>query len=255
MTSPDQDGRDVVLDCQQTVLGELILRRGKVQTLDDAVVYEVLLDDEMLMSSAVTVSETALANLGLKAWGTKPCRVLVGGLGLGYTAHAAAQAPSVTSVDVLELLEPVLGWHSTGRVPLGRELTLHPRVRLLQGDFFAWVHDRSGSPASHRYDLILVDIDHASDFLLQPSHSSFYSEAGLGALLDCLTDDGVFAYWSSAHEEHAMAENLRRVFPVVEEHAVDFYDPGCAQYDTNTIVVGHKSATAIALPHRQPRPV
>lgn len=245
MSQMQENPREVELDRRQTALGELILRRGTIQTLDDAEVYEILLGGEMLMSSVVNVSEIALARIGLEAWGPRPCRVLVGGLGLGYTAHAAAQAHSVISVDVLELLEPVLEWHAAGRVPLGRELTSHPRVRLLQGDFFAWVRDQAQpSSASSRYDVILVDIDHASDFLLQPSHASFYSEQGLRAIADRLADDGVFAYWSSAYDERDLAESLRSVFPVVEEHAVDFYDPGCAEYDTNTIVVGRKCPRA-----------
>lgn len=241
MTRTPHDRGDVELDRRQTQLGELILRRGTVQTLDDAEVYEILLDGEMLMSSVVNASEIALARIGLEAWGTAPCRVLVGGLGLGYTAYAAAQVPPVTSVDVIELLVPVLEWHAAGRVPLGGEITAHPRIRVMEGDFFAWAREPSPSSlASTHYDVILLDIDHASDFLLQPAHASFYSEAGLRALADRLGDGGVFAYWSSAYEEHDLADRLRVVFPHVEEHQVEFYDAGSADYDTNTIVVGRK---------------
>lgn len=241
VTHERMNPREVELDRHETELGQLILRRGTVQTLDDAVVYEILLAGEMLMSSVVNVSEIALAHEGLKAWGPSPCRVLVGGLGLGYTAHAALREHAMCSVDVIELLEPVLDWHAKGQVPLGQELSADPRVRLLRGDFFAWA---SGSDTAAlvapRYDVVLLDIDHSSDFLLQPSHGAFYAEDGLRVFANRLGGDGVFAFWSSAFTEHDLADRLRRVFSRVEEHAVEFYDPGCAEYDTNTIVVCHK---------------
>jgi spermidine synthase len=233
---------DVELDRRQTSLGEIILRRGVIQSLDDATVYEILIDGEMLMSSVVNFSEIALARIGLEAWGPVPSRVLVGGLGLGYTAHAALRTARVRSVDVLELLEPVLEWHETGQVPLGMELSSDPRVRLLHGDFFAWVRgdDPVCARTLPRYDVILLDIDHSSEYLLQATHAPFYSEEGLRALSDRLEDGGVFAYWSSDVSERHLADTLRQVFPVVEEHAVEFYNPGRVEYDTNTIVIGRK---------------
>lgn len=229
---------EVELDKRQTALGELILRLGVIQALDDAPVYEIMLDGEMLMSSVVNFSEIALAKLGLESWGPAPCRVLVGGLGLGYTAHAALQQPAVQSVDVIELLEPVLEWHHTGQVPLGFELSSHPKVRLLQGDFFAWARGEEppGSKAAARYDVILLDIDHSSEFLLQPTHESLYSVDGIRALARRLGPGGTFAYWSSDVNEKGLAELLRRVFPVVEEHVVEFYNHGRLEYDLNTVV-------------------
>ncbi len=77
------------LDYQKTPLGELVLRRRRSPSVPDEPVYEVKLGDEMLMSSSVNVSERALATLALDQWGDGPCDVLVGGLGLGYTAAAA----------------------------------------------------------------------------------------------------------------------------------------------------------------------
>lgn len=245
MTTPEKKKRpgDVELDRQPTVFGELVLRRGTIQSMDDAPVFEILINGDMLMSSVVNTSEIALAQIGLEAWGSAPCRVMVGGLGLGYTAHAALQWPSVSSVDVLELAEPVLQWHEAGLVPLGRELTQDRRVRLLHGDFFAWARGESpsGSRTEAKYDVILLDIDHSSDALLQPGHASLYSEEGLAELSKHLDEGGVFAYWSSEVDERYLADLLRKVFPVVEEHAIEFYNPGRADYDTNSIVVARRA--------------
>jgi spermidine synthase len=138
-------------------------------------------------------------------------------------------------------LQPVIDWHAAGRLPLGTQLANDPRVTLVQGDFFAWARDRPGDCAlADRYDVVLLDIDHASDFLLHPSHASLYTPEGLRALADRLTDDGVFAFWSSEPEEDRLADRLRSVFPAVVDHAVEFYDPGFADYDVNTVLVARK---------------
>ena len=95
--------------------------------------------------------------------------MLVGGLGLGYTAWAALGYECVRSVSVIELLPEVIEWHETGRVPLGRELTENPRCRFLRGDFFQLVCDESVRDLLHPeqgYGAILVDIDHAPDELV-----------------------------------------------------------------------------------------
>ena len=229
----------VELDRRPTILGELVLRRRKIRGLDYATVFEVLLDGEFLMSSAVNQSERALAHLGLAAWGDAPCRVLVGGLGLGYTVQAALESAAPLSVDVLELLDSVLEWHARGLVPLGDALTHEPRVRLLQGDFFAWAAGAE-SPASARYDVVLVDIDHSSEFLLQSAHASLYSEDGLRALSGRLAPGGVFAYWSSDPGEPELARMLRAVFPRVEVHEVSFPNPAMDRDEVNSIVVAHR---------------
>ena len=93
-----------------------------------------------------------------------------------------------------------------------------------------------------RYDVILLDIDHASDFLLQPSHASLYTEDGLHALANRLYDDGVFAFWSSEPNEERLAERLRKVFPSVDDYAIEFFDPGFGEYDVNSVLVARKGA-------------
>jgi hypothetical protein len=80
------------LDYHQTPLGELILRRRLSPSAPGEPVYEVKLNDEMLMSSVVNASERAMARLALELLADRPCDVLVGGLGLGYTAAAALES-------------------------------------------------------------------------------------------------------------------------------------------------------------------
>lgn len=99
------------LDHQRTPLGELSLRRRKIAMLDGEIVYEVILNDEFLMSSLFHAAEDALAQRALLLLDLPELHVVVGGLGLGYTAAAALACPRVASLAVVEFLEPVMDWH------------------------------------------------------------------------------------------------------------------------------------------------
>src|SRR4029077_4881228 len=100
-------------------------------------VFEIKLGDEFLMSSLFTASEIALARLGLAGVFEPGLDLLVGGLGLCYTAQAVMEHRRVASLIVVEALEAVIDWHAEGLVPLGPELTGDPRCRFVQGNFFA----------------------------------------------------------------------------------------------------------------------
>src|ERR1700683_2592405 len=95
---PDQMSTDFAeLDYRQTPLGELILRRRRILALDGLEVFEVKLGDAFLMSSLFHEVEVALADMGLAAVNAPELDVVVGGLGLGYTAVAALKHPGVRS--------------------------------------------------------------------------------------------------------------------------------------------------------------
>ena len=132
------------LDYQQTPLGELTLRRKRIAMLGELDVYEVHLGNSFLMSSLFHVVEVALSDLGLGALEPGEWDVVVGGLGLGYTAVAALAHPTVRSLRVIDALDAVIGWHQRGLVPLGPKLTGDPRCRLVHGDFFALAGDPAG---------------------------------------------------------------------------------------------------------------
>ena len=115
------------IDYQQTPLGEMILRRRTMHTLGDKEIYEIMLGSDFLMSSLFTVVEEALSTLGIaateKVFPDTALDVVVGGLGLGYTAKVALDHASVSSLTVVDYLQPVIDWHEQGLVPLGAELS------------------------------------------------------------------------------------------------------------------------------------
>ena len=158
---------------RRTPLGELILRRRTEPALG-VEVFEVKLGDAFLMSSLFTAGEIALANLGLAGLGSGPLDVVVGGLGLGYTARAVLGHPAVRSLLVVEALRDVIDWHRRGLVPLGAGLSADRRCEFLNGDFFALV-DSPGIDSrdlGRRFHAILVDIDHSPRQVLHPSHAA-----------------------------------------------------------------------------------
>ena len=226
------------LDWRETPIGEISLRR-RVEPTVQTDVYEVKLGDEFLMSSLFTVAEEALATLGLAAVDRDELDVVVGGLGLGYTAGAALADPRVGSLHVVEYLEPVIDWHERQLLPLSPALVQDPRCHFVHGDFFALVAGGSGwgsgSPA--RVDAVLLDIDHTPSHVLDGSHSAFYTRAGLTRLADRLNPGGVFALWSDEPPEDAFLAVLRQVFATAEGHLVAFPNPLTGGTSSNGVYV------------------
>ena len=225
------------LDYQQTALGELILRRRRLPGQEERVVYEVKLDDAFLMSSMFHTVEVALADLGLDELGAGSWDVVVGGLGLGYTAVAALAHASVHSLIVVEALQPVIGWHERGLVPLGPQLTSDPRCRFVHGDFFALSGSDAGFATGRRFDAVLLDIDHSPRNLLHPRHAGFYSPDGLRALATQLHPGGVFALWSDDPPDDEFLELLQTVFTRARAEVVTFPNPLIDRDSASTVYI------------------
>jgi len=218
------------LDYRETPMGELVLRRRAEPRLQDRIVYEVKLGDDFLMSSLFTAGETALATLGLDAVAGdgENLDVVVGGLGLGYTAAAALDHPRLGSLLVVEFLGPVIEWHRRALVPLGARLTGDARCRLVNGDFFALAtggdgfdHERPG----RRVHAVLLDVDHSPEHLLSGGHAGFYTVDGLAAMARFLLPGGVFAMWSNDPPDTAFTSRLAAVFASVRAETVRFDNP------------------------------
>ena len=123
------------LDWQSTPLGELMLRRRTDVSLG-VEIFEVKLGEEFLMSSLFTVAEEQLADLGLGVARGDTLSVLVGGLGLGYTAVAALRDRRVTTMTVIDAMPAVIDWHERGLLPVSKELISDARTKF--GPGAAW---------------------------------------------------------------------------------------------------------------------
>lgn len=225
------------LDYCPTPIGAVSLRR-RMELVLKRVVYEIKLDDEFLMSSLFTASEEALARLGIAACEGKLLDVIVGGLGLGYTAKAVLEHDKVTSLGVVEMLVPVIDWHERGLLPLGPELVADPRCRFVQGDFFELSASKQGFDPDHsarRYDAILLDIDHSPEALLDERSSSFYQPQGLRELAVHLKPRGIFGLWSNDAPDPAFTERLASVFADAWAEPITFENPLLGRPFTQTV--------------------
>jgi hypothetical protein len=208
-----------ILDNQDTPLGELCLRRRELLSRPGVIITEVTLDQGFLMSSYHTESERRLAEFGLGLHPGDELSVLVGGLGLGYTAQAALASDRVVRVEVLELLEPVIAWLDQGWLPTGDALASDSRLEVFQGDVYA----RLLGPPRQTVDVILIDVDHAPDEPLDSASAAFYTREGLAAVAEHLNPGGVLGVWST-DPSPAFEAALAAVFDCVEVEVVRWWN-------------------------------
>ncbi len=225
------------LDFRPTPIGDLMLRRRRMPQFGDEDIYEVKLAEDFLMTSLFHEAESQLAKLGLAALERDQLDVVVGGLGLGYTAVEALADPRVASLVVVDYLEGVIEWHQTGLVPLGKTLTDDPRCRLRQDDFFALMRNAP----EKQYDAILLDIDHTPTNVLHQTNTHFYTEEGLAEMAKHLKPDSVFAMWADGAPEAFFTERLGRVFAGAQAHTIEFDNPITGGTSVGAVYVARNS--------------
>lgn len=184
--------------------------------------FSIRVDGAELMNSRSHGSEEAMATLACAGIASCPCpRVLIGGLGMGYTLAAAlARLDGESRVEVAELVPAVVAWN---RGPLAA-LAGHPladcRVTLRQEDVARILREEQGA-----YDAILLDVDNGPRALTRRDNRRLYSRVGLENAFAALRPRGVFALWS-AGPDRAFAGLLRRAGFAVDERQVRARGPG-----------------------------
>lgn len=233
------------IDYRETPIGPISLRRRRIISLKIDL-FEIILGDEHLMSSLFTASEIALAKLGLAQLTGEGLDIVVGGLGLGYTAGAVLEDSRVASLIVVEMLDAVVDWHAAGYLPLDPPLSDDPRCRIITDDFFACAQSKKGfdpDVPERTFDAILIDIDHTPDWLLDARSGSFYSEDGLLRLAEHLHPGGVMGLWSDEREDEAFTQRLISIFGTARAEPVTFDNPLQNKPFTQTVYIAQKADT------------
>ena len=231
------------LDFRTSPIGDISLRRRHEPRINRDVL-EIKLGNEFLMSSIITDSEIALANLGVAACTGDQLDIAVGGLGLGYTAQAVLAHSNVSALLVIDYLQAVIDWHQNGLIPLGPELAGDPRCTFTQGDFFALLNSSQGLDPAHtgrKFDAILVDIDHSPEALLDGRSDSFYTPAGFTRLAAHLKPDGIFGLWSDDNPDPEITDRLSAAFSVAWAEPITFNVPMREASFTQTVYLARKS--------------
>ncbi len=227
---------------EQTPIGELILRRRRLSP-DGEDIWEIKLNDGYLMSSQFVDGEIALADLALAMTEGEGLDVVVGGLGLGYTAEAVLRDPRVGKLTVIELIPEVIAWHCQRLLPLGEAVAGDPRCALRQGDFFALAGLKGGFDVldpDRLHDAILIDIDHSTTHFIDEASAGFYSESAIAALIAKLKPGGVFALWSTDAEDQVFVSTLQKTLREVRVERVEFYTPYRDSAAFNLIYLGRR---------------
>lgn len=171
-----------------TPAGEIVLRRrGEI--------LELVVNGTFAMDSGETSTEAALATAALARHG-HPAAVLIGGLGLGFTAAAVLCDVRVAHLDIVELAAPLRDWARAGLLPTAAAVTSDPRVRLSLGDIADVLAGRIEPQGP--WDLILLDVDNGPGFLVHEANRRLYERDGLAAAYARLRPGGVLTVWSSA---------------------------------------------------------
>ena len=186
--------------------GELRLKKRGTE-------FSIMLGSNELMNSRLSGSEEALAKLScLRLRGRERPKILIGGLGMGFTLRAAlAELGSEAQVTVAELLPAVVAWARGPMAEVFGGSLKDPRVSIFEGDVGRLI--RSGRSA---YDAILLDVDNGPEGLTRKANDSLYDLPGLSSARTALTLGGVLAVWSSAPNK-AFTQRLRKVGFGVDE--------------------------------------
>jgi spermidine synthase len=194
--------------------GELVLRERRPED-GGPVVLELRANGVFVMDTAEHATEKALADAALDAV-TEPRRVLVGGLGLGFTLDRVLGDRRVEHVDVVEIEPALVDWMRDGTIPHGQRLLADRRLRVVVAD----IAEAVAEAGTTTYDVVLLDVDNGPGHLVHAPNAALYDSPFLRALRDRLTDGGALVVWS-ADRSPDLLDALRDVFDEAAEKAHD----------------------------------
>ncbi|MFC4565110.1 spermidine synthase [Nocardiopsis mangrovi] len=188
--------------------GELVLRRvgSALEIIDNG----IFLMDTRDGTSEREMVRASLAALPAERTGV---RVLIGGLGVGFSARSALDDPRVEQVRVVELEPLVIEWHRGPLAEVAGDLTADPRCELTCADLAGWL-ERAAAPGGPRFDAVCLDTDNGPDWTVVEGNRRLYEPAALDLLDRVLRPGGVIAFWS-AMRAPAFADLLERRFGAV----------------------------------------
>jgi spermidine synthase len=214
-------------------LGEAAAPDGTVLTLyrHDGD-YSIRVAGVELMSTRRHHSEDRLAEVACEPLRQASApRVLIGGLGLGFTLRAAlALLPPDAEVVVAELVGEIIAWNQNPEYPLAAAALADPRVRLLHADVADVLREGAGA-----YDAILLDVDNGADALTTGGNASLYLAAGVRTAVAALRPGGRVVYWS-ADDDPRFERLMRGAGLRVETQRVRAHATAGANH---TLLIGH----------------
>ena len=181
---------------------------------------EVVSNGVFLMDTRDGRSERLLVRAAL-ATHPRPRRLMVGGLGVGFSLVEAVADPRLTAVDVVEIEPDLVVWHASHLRHITGDALVDPRVRVVVAD----LRDHLAAVATGevpRYDALCLDVDNGPGWTVFEGNAELYAAAGLERVLDAIEPGGVLAVWS-AHESQPFEALLRDRLDDVRAETVDVH--------------------------------
>lgn len=195
---------------------------GRLQLAEEGGGLVIRTKDGVLMSSRQHGSEEEMARIGCERLkDVKKPRVLVGGLGMGFTLRAALDLlPASAEVVVSELLPIVVEWNQTHLAHLAKHPLADKRVKVILGDVLTHVESAHG-----RYDAILLDVDNGPSAFTTGTNNQLYAQRGLRMFSQAVRNEGKFVVWS-AEECEPFGSWLERARFIASSERVRARGPG-----------------------------
>lgn len=175
--------------------------------------YEIISNGTFLMATYNGESERLLVNAAFEA-AAQADRVLIGGLGVGFSLAEALSYEGVKNVTVIEIESKVIEWNRTYLAPYSNNSLKDNRTHVIEADLIDWIRK-----CEERYDMICLDIDNGPDWTVTESNNSLYEKGSLGLLARLLTPKGAVAFWSASSSCNFLLK-LRHIFEEVKELSV-----------------------------------
>ncbi len=189
-----------------TPRGELVLRSVSGSDGDH---YEIVSNGVFLMDTRDGRSERELVRAALRG-APAGARLLIGGLGVGFSLAEALRTPAVAQVTVVEIEPAVLGWHRGPLGPYSGGGLDDPRVEVVVADLADFLSTGDGA-----YDAVCLDIDNGPEWTVTPGNAALYTGPGLDAVDRRLVPGGTLAVWS-ANDAPGFEALLRARYPTVD---------------------------------------
>ncbi|GAB4073222.1 spermidine synthase [Barrientosiimonas marina] len=187
-----------VLDRVQTPRGELQLQRRGSH-------YEIINNGIFLMATYNGESEKYLVRQALASVAS-PKRVVIGGLGVGFSLAEALRDSSVTEVVVIEIENKIIEWNRTYLSAFSEASLEDPRTRVIHDDMLEWMKKETG-----QFDVICLDIDNGPDWTVTEHNHDMYQPDSLRQLASLMRPGGAVSFWSASSSPD-FYQLLKRVF-------------------------------------------
>jgi spermidine synthase len=207
VTSGPPPGGSRTLERVTTAAGEIALRQAGTD-------FEIISNGVFLMDTRDGQSERLLVRAALRQCPVASPRLLICGLGFGFSLAEAVAEARAARIDVAEISPEIIGWHGRYLRHLTGAALADSRVSVIGADVAGWLAERRGP-----YDIICLDVDNGPDWTVSDSNRVLYASEGLRRLQDSLSGEGTLAVWSAAASP-GFEQRLRERFRLLRVHRV-----------------------------------